>query len=231
MSWSPRVGAPSPPAPPRVKAICRWGLPRDPLPGRVPPQGTELLRGVPALRVASPRSTCGSSSGHFRERPGDPPAWPRGARCAWMWASPALTPDTHAPRGQPARQTAAPEGLGDRCLPPLTCGQDVRVPGSLAGRVTCLTAQSRAVTCDPDTLPGAQQAGQRLPGGHGRLGRRGHQKGRQEVSVPLSQEADPALLPPGAPANSGPWSPHRGQTALGAAPRDGRTRPKTGSPS
>lgn len=41
------------------------------------------------------------------------------------------------------------------------------MPGSLAGRVACLTAQSRAVTCHPDTLPGAQQAGQRLPGGMG----------------------------------------------------------------
>ena len=140
------------------------------------------------------------------------------------------------PRGQPVCQTAAPEGLGAPCPPPLTYGQDVRVPGSLAGRVASLTTQNRAVTCNPDTLPHAQQAGQRLPPEECVPGREGPPRGAAgglDATFPAAQtpqgpgqEADPALLSPGVTlADSGPWATHQGKYAPGAAPRDGRTWP------
>ena len=48
------------------------GPAQRPSPWEVPPRGAELLRGVPALRTASPRSTRGSSSGCFRVQSGAP---------------------------------------------------------------------------------------------------------------------------------------------------------------
>lgn len=183
--------------------LPRGGLPRDPLLGRVPPQRAELLWGVPALRVASPRSTCGSSSRRFRVWPGDPPACPGGAPCAWTWAPPALTPDTHTHRVD--SQLVRPQHLRvwgpAACTPHLWTGRE---RAGVPGRASRLSDRPEPGRHLPSRHSAWRPAGRpEAPRGYGRLGRRGHQQGRQVVSVPPSQEADPALPPPGAPADSG----------------------------
>ena len=124
------------------------------------------------------------------------------------------------PRGQPVCQTAAPEGLGAPCPPPLTYGQDVRVPGSLAGRVASLTTQNRAVTCNPDTLPHAQQAGQRLPPEEcvpGREGPPGGAAGGLDATFPAAQtprglgrKLIQPFYPPGLPRQTAAHGLHTG---------------------
>ena len=190
-SWSLRAGAPSTPAPPRVKAACQWGLPRDPLPGRCHLGALSCYGGCPL----SERPLQGAHAGpqaDVSEYSQGPPCLPQRCPMCVDMGTPSPDPQhTHRhPRGQPVHQTAAPEGLGTPCPPPLTYGQDVRVLGSLAGRVACLTPQNRAVTCDPDTLPCAQQAGQRLPPGEwvpGREGPAGGAAGGLGATFPAAQ--------------------------------------------
>lgn len=107
----PRARAPSPS--PTPLGHCQWGLPRDlSVGGCHLPGCCEAARRCQTTPLKE--HTHGSSSLDVSERSWGPAACPQEVPRVCPDVAPALTPDTHtqAPRGQAARQIAAPEGLG-----------------------------------------------------------------------------------------------------------------------
>lgn len=218
-----------PPSPTPGQGHLPVGPAQRPSPWEVPPRGAELPRGVPTCLTASPRSIRGSSSGCFRAQLGTR-CLPQ--RCPMCLDVSTPSPDprhTHRhPQGQAARQTAAPEGLGPLpAAPHLRTGREGA--GALARRVAYLTAQSRAVTCDPDTLPRAQRAGQRLPPGEwapGREGPPGGAAGGLGATFPATQSPTgrgrkliQPFYPPGDPGRQLPTGSTPGQERTGGGPQ------------